>query len=107
MGAQPRLSSTGRALVGGRTGAARACFQSAACCCAAGWQPLWMLFTREFRPAFSFRLGIAIALGVMVLWLGAAWSAFPENTHHYLRAWSAGGVERFNAFSARALIYAL
>src|SRR5260363_365775 len=68
---------------------------------------LWMLFTREFRPAFSFRLGIAIALGVMVLWLGAAWSAFPENTHHYLRAWSAGGVERFNAFSARALIYAL
>src|SRR5260364_250657 len=39
MGAQPRLSSTGRALVGGRTGAARACFQSAACCCAAGWQP--------------------------------------------------------------------
>src|SRR5260364_399190 len=37
----------------------------------------------------------------------AASSAFPENTHHYLRAWSAGGVERFNAFSARAVFYAL
>src|SRR5260364_176460 len=102
MGAQPRLSSTGRALVGGALGLlALASSPPLAVALLAG-SLLWMLFTREFRPAFSFRLGIAIALGVMVLWLGAAWSAFPENTHHYLRAWSAGGVERFNAFSARA-----
>ncbi len=68
---------------------------------------LLMLFTRELHPASLSKIGISIALGSVVLWLGAVWFAVPEAAHHYLRAWSTGNFAHFSAFPARALIYAI